>query len=162
MIRASGSGEGRGSQDASSSSPPTRASSYPQTRASPDTNASTNANASGSGSGTAVVESSFGLGGRLVPDAEDDSIFWVDIEGKQFMFQLSLCGPLSASIADADGDGVGAGGRKDVPSDGTEIGEVDEVGDAAKFEDGKITFERFASNASLLDRDDLVIRWGVT
>ena len=102
-----------------------------------------------------MPESSFGLGGRLVRDNEDDSLFWVDIEGKQFMFQLSLCGPLTAENVDVD-DGI----RLARNETGGET--IDEVGDAARFEDGKVTFERFSAEPDLLEREDLVIRWGVT
>jgi phosphatidate phosphatase LPIN len=94
----------------------------------------------------------FGLGGRLFPNAGDDSVIWVDIEGKQFTFQLSLCGPL---VYHAEGDQGEEAGR-------ARAGMLDEVDQASRFEDAKVNFARFAADPSLLHREDLVIKWGTT
>ena len=90
----------------------------------------------------------FGLGGRLLPHTGDDCVFWVDIEGKQFTFQLSLCGPLVHSGAEEDQeDGESA---------------WDEVDQASRFENAKVDFPRLTADDSLLDREDLVMKWGTT
>lgn len=78
----------------------------------------------------------FGAGGRLLPSPDDDTLFWVDIEGKQFSFELSLCGPGALSE------------------------ERDEIGDMSLFAEGKVSFEAFVEDADMLDSENLVIKWG--
>lgn len=93
----------------------------------------------------------FGFGGRLFPSAEDDRDFWVDIEGKHFTFQLSLCGPLvNSAVAEDQATGEPRG----------EARVLDEVDKASRFEDAKVNLTRFITDTSLLDREDLVIKWG--
>ena len=99
--------------------------------------------------------SGFGFGGRLFPRAEDDTVFWVDIEGKHFMFQLSLCGPRPDCAATEQDQEVGG-------KSGAGDGMLDAVNAASRFEDAKVNFARFTTDASLLDREDLVIKWGST
>jgi hypothetical protein len=65
-------------------------------------------------------------------------VFWVDIDGKQFSFELSLCG--AAALSE---------GR-------------DEVSDAARFEEGKVSFEKFVDDVGMLESENLVIKWSDT
>ena len=97
--------------------------------------------------------SGFGFGGRLFLRAEDDTVFWVDIEGKHFMFQLSLCGPLPDCAATEQDQEVGG-------KSGAGDGMFDAVNKASRFGDAKVNFARFTTDPSLLDREDLVIKWG--
>ena len=86
-----------------------------------------------------------GDGGKLYPGSSASSTvadiglntekiltFWVDMEGKQFMFELSLCGHLE--------------GR-------------DEVGDAQSFEDAQVSYKRFLEDESMVGSENLVMRW---
>ncbi|KAF8338980.1 Lipin/Ned1/Smp2-domain-containing protein [Cantharellus anzutake] len=87
----------------------------------------------------------FGAGGKLYPGSSTSSTaadiglntdktttFWVDIDSKQFVFELSLCGHLD---------------RKD------------EVGDAQRFEDAKVSYKRFLEDESMVESENLVMRW---
>lgn len=92
-------------------------------------------------------ETTFGAGGRLLPSSEDESLFWVEIEGKSFMFQLSLCG--GAKLEEV-------GRRKSLELADEVLGDVDQ------FEENKISFVRFVDDGSLLTDERLVIKWGTT
>lgn len=85
-----------------------------------------------------VTPLGFGAGGRLLPSPDDETHFWVDIEGKQFSFELSLCGP------------------------GALTEERDEIGDIIVFNDAKVSFESFVEDSDMLDSENLVIKWGET
>lgn len=74
----------------------------------------------------------FGAGGRLFPDDEDEHRFWVDMEGKRFLFELSLCGNPEGK---------------------------DEIGDAQRFDDARVPYRRFLDDVSMIDSENLVIRW---
>ena len=86
-----------------------------------------------------------GDGGKLYPGSSASSTvadiglntekimtFWVDMEGKQFMFELSLCGHLDGK---------------------------DEVGDAQFFEDAKVSYRRFLEDEGMVESENLVMRW---
>lgn len=75
----------------------------------------------------------FGDGGKLKPDADDETRFWVDMEhGKRFSFELSICGPLSG---------------------------LDTIENATAFDQHKLEYHDFLQDDSLLDNPDLAVRW---
>lgn len=75
----------------------------------------------------------FGDGGKLKPDADDETRFWVDMEhGKRFSFELSMCGPLSG---------------------------LDTIENATAFDQHKLEYHDFLQDDSLLDNPDLAVRW---
>lgn len=101
-------------------------------------------------------DTTFGAGGRLLPSSEDESVFWVDIEGKSFMFQLSLCGVAKSEQGNGNGNGGATGKRKSLELADEVLGDVDQ------FEENKISFVRFVDDASILTDERLVIKWGST
>lgn len=75
----------------------------------------------------------FGDGGKLKPDTEDETRFWVDMDqGKRFSFELSMCGPLSG---------------------------LDTIENAAAFDQHKLTYQELFQDDSLLGNPDLTVRW---
>lgn len=92
---------------------------------------------------TASSSDDFGAGGQLQPSEEDSTTFQVTISGQTVQFELSL-----------------------IPQDNrlesgsfTDLVRVDEVGASLEFDKGKVTFEQFMKDSSLVDHPHLVIRW---
>lgn len=83
----------------------------------------------------------FGVGGRLRPDREDPCIFTLIIEGKTVQFELSV----------VPGSRLATSGS---------LGGGDEVEDAKIFNERKVDFWKFLDDESVLNDEDLVLRWG--
>lgn len=86
-------------------------------------------------------ESGFGVGGRLRPDREDPCLFTLLIEGKSVQFELSI----------VPGSRLATSGS---------LGGGDEVQDAKIFNERKVDFWNFLDDESVLNDEDLVLRWG--
>ncbi|KDQ08264.1 hypothetical protein BOTBODRAFT_38096 [Botryobasidium botryosum FD-172 SS1] len=74
----------------------------------------------------------FGQGGVLTPDAHDDTLFWVAIEGRKISFQLSLCGPLGGKEMVVDGEA---------------------------FDRSVVRWEEFLKDESVVGSADLALKW---
>ncbi|KAG8894181.1 hypothetical protein FRB99_001427 [Tulasnella sp. 403] len=81
----------------------------------------------------------FGEGGRLGPDANDATVFWVFIEGRKFSFQLCLSSTLVQNI---------------------ERRSKDECQCADLFERSKIEYRTLLNERAIAERSDLVMKWG--
>ncbi|KAI0751040.1 Lipin/Ned1/Smp2-domain-containing protein [Daedaleopsis nitida] len=91
---------------------------------------------------------SFGLGGRLTVDKNDSTRYRVFIEGRTVEFELALIS--SESSASSEGQRKLHAGT---------LGGDDEVEDYQAFEQGKVDFEQFLDEDSIVHDDNLVLRW---
>ncbi|KAG8973032.1 hypothetical protein FRC05_009147, partial [Tulasnella sp. 425] len=81
--------------------------------------------------------SAFGQGGQLFPDRTERDMFWVNMEGKKFSFQLSLC----------DND---EGRRR----------RFDDLESARWFYDEKVEYARLLADPDVAGSEQLVMKWG--
>ena len=87
---------------------------------------------------------SYGLGGRLTVDKNDRTRYRVFIEGRTVEFELAVVSPDTL-----EGKKLHAGS----------LGGEDEVEDYQCFEQGKVDFDRFLNDESIVRDPDLVLRW---
>ncbi|KAI0720361.1 Lipin/Ned1/Smp2-domain-containing protein [Cerioporus squamosus] len=86
----------------------------------------------------------YGFGGRLTVDKNDPTRFRVFIEGRTIEFELAI-----VTRDTPEGRKLHAGS----------LGGAGEVEDYQCFEQGKIDFERFLSDESVVRDENLVLRW---
>ncbi len=92
-------------------------------------------------------DAAFGSGGLLTVDRRDPTRFRVFIEGRTAEFELSIVPRHPYDDRDARSDSGGFLDRDD------------EVEDARKFEAGKVDFKRFLEDESILNDENLILRW---
>lgn len=78
--------------------------------------------------------SSFGQGGELAQDEEDENKFLLHLGDRTYEFELSLCGDLMT-------------------------GGVDELQDAQTFTQHQVSFKRFMKSSEAVRSEKLVMRW---
>lgn len=110
---------------------------------------------------THAVEGEYGLGGRLSVSKSDPSLFRVSLDGKRALFELSL---VSSEIDDVDDQENQRGRRGRDGSFGgvtlfSEMSGVDDFELSQRFDKGKVTFDKFLEDETVISDPRLVIRW---
>lgn len=90
----------------------------------------------------------FGSGGRLFADHRDPKRFKVLIEGRTVDFELGI-----VEVAERE-EHTKRGDRSSGP-----LGGVDEVEDAKRFEQGRISFAHFMADETLVKDRNLILKW---
>lgn len=112
-----------------------------------------------------IYEGQYGSGGRLSNDPSDPTVFILRITQQRIEFELSIMySEEDPSSTASDLEDGGRGRRNREGSSGgvlaaVDLTGIDEMERARRFDEGKVTFERFISEENLVNDPRLVIRW---
>jgi phosphatidate phosphatase LPIN len=103
-------------------------------------------------------EVAYGTGGRMKASKADRTVFQVNAHGQKSFFELSIISANESSSPDERGrkgkDGLSGGVSSDV-----DITSMDSFDLETKFDEGKIDFDKFIQDESIVNHPGLVIRW---
>jgi len=95
----------------------------------------------------------YGAGGRLGVSMSDETLFRVSVDGRPSEFELSI-------IRDSDEEDTRGRQPRGAGSDPFfDLKQMDEFEAGTKFDEGKVDFESFLDDPSIVDHPHLVIRW---